>query len=85
MVILFIPYLQVDLPIFQQAYHPVSRFLCPFPGHRGVIPRVRRVRWPVWALAFFFATGPLANGLVACDSRDPGLHKQAESSGLSLF
>lgn len=79
LVILFIPYLRVDLPILQQADHPVSRLLLSLFPNIGVSLLVFvALRWPVWALAFFFATAPLANGLVAWVTLgNPGLHKQA--------
>lgn len=79
LVTLFIPYLRVDFPIFQQVRHPIARLLLSLFPDIGVSLLVfAAFRWPVWTLAFFFATAPLANGLVAWVTLgNPGLHKQA--------
>ena len=66
LVSLFVPYFGFDPPIERTALSPFAAVLLSLFPDIGVSLLVfAALRWPVWALAFFFATAPLANGLVA--------------------
>ncbi len=78
LVAVLVPYFRFDLPIPQSPRSPLAAALLSlFPDIGMSFLVFAALRWPVSALAFFFATAPLANGLVAWVTLgDPGLHKQ---------
>jgi DNA-binding NarL/FixJ family response regulator len=75
---LFIPYLHAVPPGLQQARTGFANALSsPVPETAISLLVLLALRWPAWALAVFFTTAPLANGLVAwLLLGDPDLHRK---------
>lgn len=74
-----VSYFRFDLPIPQSPRSPLARaVLSLFPDVGMSLLVFVALRRPVWALAFFFATAPLANGLAAWITLgDPALFKKS--------